>query len=122
MLETPGTPEKNDLICYCLFCGGQVLFEDVKSPNADREGSHLVADKLYCPRCEMLVDPIVTPVTVHGEHHQAARPDAPENTGRSRTGGSNAGGSQRGDLSDEGATQRLRDPNEAESNAWRDKT
>ena len=44
-----------------------------------------------------------------------------ENQGRSREGGTNAGGSQRGDLSDQGATQWRQDPSEVERNTWRDK-
>ena len=41
--------------------------------------------------------------------------------GRSREDGSNAGGSQRGDNSDQGASQWRRDPKEAERNSWKDK-
>jgi hypothetical protein len=40
---------------------------------------------------------------------------------RKRESGSNAGGSQRGDDSDEGASQWRRDPKEGERDSWQDK-
>jgi hypothetical protein len=56
------------------------------------------------------------------ETNPGAHPvDAPENDGRPRAAGSNAGGSQRGDMSDQGATQWRKDPSETERNTWRDK-
>lgn len=58
----------------------------------------------------MLVEPVFGPA-----------PPAQDYPGRSRTAGWNAGGSQRGDLSDEGASQWRRDPKEAERNTWQDK-
>ncbi len=71
-------------------------------------------ETLYCPSCEMLVQPLVSSET-------RVRVDASDNRGRIRSGGSNAGGSQRGDMSDEGASQWRKDPEEGERNSWKDK-
>jgi hypothetical protein len=111
----------DDFVCYCPQCGGQVLFEAVKSPESGDVPTHLVADELYCPHCEMLVKPVIAPVDGLGDSDPAFRGDDPANPGRTSTGGSNAGGSQRGDLSDEGASQWRRDRQDAENNTWRDK-
>jgi rubredoxin len=108
-----------DSNCYCPICHGKVLFHDVMAPRDPHSGELLIPDKLYCPHCEMLVEPEVVPV---GGEADLAHPAAPaENRGRLRVGGSNAGGSQRGDLSDEGATQWRQDPTEGERNSWSDK-
>lgn len=110
-----------DVICYCAICQGQVPFEDVKTLNAACSPQPLTTDKVYCPHCEMLVEPVTANVTALGNVDPAFRGDVPGDRGRSRSGGTNAGGSQRGDVSDEGATQWRSDPEEAERNTWRPK-
>jgi hypothetical protein len=69
---------------------------------------------IYCASCEMLVAPFVSSAP-------RVRVNASDNQGRIRSGGSNAGGSQRGDSSDQGASQWRTDPREAERNTWKDK-
>ena len=110
-----------DLNCYCPICHGKVLFHDVMAPRDSRTGELLIPDKLYCPHCEMLVEPKVVLAGAEGDAAHQAMEAASENHGRSRVAGSNAGGSQRGDLSDEGATQWRDDPTEGERNSWSDK-
>jgi hypothetical protein len=90
-------------IYYCPICKCRVLGES--SGPAQPE-------TLYCPSCEMLVAPVFGPAPASSAH---------DHGGRSRTGGSNAGGSQRGDLSDQGASQWRRDPTEGERNTWNDR-
>lgn len=97
---------------YCPVCGTRVLFSPTRTvPEAQppRPG-----ENLYCPSCEMLVQPIDYSV------RQPAS-DPQQNPGRNDAGGSNAGGSQRGDLSDQGATLWRSDPAETERNTWSDK-
>jgi hypothetical protein len=104
----------DDVIYVCPICQGKVLFEDM----IDRRGQGpLLADKLYCPHCEMLVEPVIH----SGAMEIGTRDAGSENRGRSREGGSNAGGSQSGDMADQGASQWRRDPLEGERNSWRDK-
>ena len=112
----------DEKIFYCPICHGRVLAEDVADTHASDPGQSLIASKLYCPHCEMLVEPVL--------HSASEGPAAPvrtsdaaaENRGRSAAAGSNAGGSQRGDLSDQGATQWRTDPAETERNTWQDKS
>jgi hypothetical protein len=111
-----------DIICYCPNCQGQLLFEDLKGPDPTSPVPALAAEKLYCPRCEMLVAPVIANVDSLGKGDPAYRDDSPAERGRSTAAGSNAGGTQRGDLSDEGATQWRTDPAEAERNTWRPKS
>jgi len=89
----------------CPIRRGNVLFEDMSNPRAERTLDALMTQKLYCPHCEMLVEPVVMTEEQREKEGIAGRDAGTENRGRSRTAGSNAGGSQRGDLSDEGATQ-----------------
>ena len=105
----------------CPICHGNVLFEDMSKPRVASSREALLTQKLYCPHCGMLVEPIVIGEEQRKEEGIAGRDGGTENRGRSREGGSNAGGSQRGDLSDEGATQWRSDPEEAERNTWADK-
>jgi hypothetical protein len=108
-----------NLTYFCPICHRKVLFEDEAQLTADRPGAVVAPEKFYCPHCEMLVDPIVSESQdALGAHVGDA---ASENRGRTREGGSNAGGSQRGDASDEGASQWRQDPLEAERNTWQDK-
>lgn len=111
----------DDALYSCPICHGNVLFEDVSNPRAARTREALTTQTLYCPHCEMLVEPIVTSAEQREKEGIAGRDAGTENRGRSRPGGSNAGGSQRGDLSDEGATQWRSDPEEVERNTWKDK-
>jgi len=101
-------------IYYCPICKGKVMSTMTETLSVASGLSSRLApgETLYCPSCEMLVEPIVgsvltTPALVY--------------LGRSRAGGSNAGGSQRGDISDEGASQWCQNPNEGERNTWHDK-
>src|ERR1700747_900017 len=85
----------------CPICKKQ-LSDANGAGEANRRRS---GEKLYCPSCEMLVDPLASA-------ENRVRVDASDNRGRIRSGGSNAGGSQRGDMSDEGASQWRKDPEE----------
>jgi len=111
-----------DIVCCCPICQTEVLFEDLKVLDAARSREPLASTTLYCPHCEMLVEPVVALVSVlnHGspEYHDYV----PADRGRTRAGGSNAGGSQRGDLSDEGASQWRVDPQEELRNTWQPKS
>jgi hypothetical protein len=111
-----------DIICYCPNCQGQLLFEDMKNVNAAYSSEPLITEKLYCPQCEMLVDPVIAKVDTLGKGDPAYHDLAPDNPGRTMAGGANAGGSQRGDSSDEGATQWRTDPGDEERNTWRPKS
>ena len=94
-----------------------MLFEDAAKQIQSGSGEPLATDEMYCPHCEMLVNAVPAPDVVG-----VRRTDAGEETrGRVQEGGSNAGGSQRGDSSDEGASQWRRDPAETERNTWADK-
>ncbi|GEM_PF-5131971 len=105
----------------CPICHGHVLVEHLVTPSGRRPPEVAAGGALYCPHCEMLVEPQLET----GEQREAegvAGCDATtENRGRTRASGSNAGGSQRGDLSDEGASQWRVDPLEALRNTWDDK-
>ena len=101
-----------DQTYYCPICKGKVLSTVTETLGPGESPRLPAGEKLYCPSCEMLVEPLF------GSAPLRAVQDYP---GRSRAGGSNAGGSQRGDLSDEGASQWRQDPNEEERNSWRDK-
>lgn len=109
------------IICYCPICQGQLLFEDLKVLNPTRSSQPLITTTLYCPHCEMLVEPVVAAVAILDHSNPAFRGDIPRYAGRLRSSGSNAGGSQRGDLSDEGASQWRVDPEEEERNTWQPK-
>jgi len=111
-----------NLVYWCPICHGKVLAEDVADPHPDHVGEQSDAPKLYCPHCEMLVEAVaVEPGALDSDRALYEEGAAAENRGRAREGGTNAGGSQRGDLSDQVATQWRQDPNEAERNTWQDK-
>jgi hypothetical protein len=101
-----------DGIYYCPLCKGKVLSTVIETLKAGESAGPAPEETLYCPSCEMLVEAIVISAPLTPPQHYL---------GRSRAGGSNAGGSQRGDMSDEGASQWRRNPNEGERNTWRDK-
>ena len=94
-----------------------MLFEDVTKHSRQGSSDSVITEQMYCPHCEMLVNAIPAPDGVGVRATNAAE----ENRGRSAQGGANAGGSQRGDLSDEGASQWRKDPSETERNTWADK-
>jgi hypothetical protein len=96
----------------CPICERQ-LDTGTRTPGAGESSGLLLGEKLYCPSCEMLVEPVVSSGRVGA--------DASDSLGRTRCGGSNAGGSQRGDLSDQGASQWRKDPKDGERNTWKDK-
>jgi len=95
----------------CPQCHGRVLSSEAEGTPEDLPAHEA---KLYCPSCEMLVEPVL------GSVDDPASP-ARSDSGRTRAGGTNAGGSQRGDLSDQGASQWRQDPREGERNTWSDK-
>lgn len=105
----------------CPICHGNVLFEDMSNPGAGHSREALLTQKLYCPHCEMLVEAVVIPAEQRAKEGVEGRDAGTENRGRWREGGSNAGGAQRGDLSDQGASQWRCDPLETERNTWQDK-
>lgn len=105
-----------DAPLYCPMCHGQLLSRD---SSVDDGPERVAGHKFYCPSCEMMVEPAASRAQPASEPDHPS--DGPANPGRSAQGGSNAGGSQRGDLSDEGATQWRRDPQEVERNTWQDK-
>ena len=107
-----------DLICYCPVCGGHVLGLEARQVYKETAA---VIGKLYCPHCEMLVEPVAAPVDVLNPNLPPVFTPAPDYAGRSAADGSNAGGSQRGDLSDQGATQWRSDPRSAERETWSSK-
>ena len=99
-----------------------MLFEDATKHSRQGSVESAATGTMYCPHCEMLVN--ATPVSGADEGAAAvvrATDAGEENRGRASEGGSNAGGSQRGDLSDEGASQWRKDPSETERNTWADK-
>jgi hypothetical protein len=110
-----------DATYSCPICHGHVLIEDLATPPGGNPPDSLVNRKLYCPHCEMVVEPASETAEQRRDEGVDMRDAATENRGRSREGGTNAGGSQRGDLSDEGATQWRVDPEEELRNTWEDK-
>ncbi len=110
-----------DALYLCPICHGHVLLEDLTTPPGGPLPESLLNRKLYCPHCEMLVNPVPISAEERQQEGVADRDAATENHGRSREGGTNAGGSQRGDLSDEGASQWRADPSEELRNSWQDK-
>ena len=109
------------IVYSCPICHGHIVLEELTTPPGARPPESLLERKVYCPHCEMAV----RPAAVTAEQRQQAGVDrrdaATANRGRSRESGSNAGGSQRGDLSDQGATQWRVDPDESVRNSWSDK-
>ena len=105
------------MIYSCPICKGKVLFEDAAKQSERGSRESLATDQMYCPHCEMLVNAVPSPGAVGVRRTDAGD----ENLGRSAEGGTNAGGSQRGDASDEGASQWRKDPSETERNTWADK-
>jgi hypothetical protein len=96
-----------EVVLYCPMCHGRVLAADTPLPG--HPAQRLPGQQFYCPSCEMFVDAERGPAS--DETNPGAHPvDAPENDGR-----------QRGDMSDQGATQWRKDPSETERNTWRDK-
>jgi len=109
-------------IHYCPICRGKVLVEETIDPRPEPVSGPGAPAKVYCPHCEMLVEPLTASAAAREAAGNIRRTDAGiENRGRSREGGTNAGGSQRGDLSDQGATEWRPDPHEVERNTWQDK-
>lgn len=94
----------------CPICKRQLA----DSPGASATNGSRPGETLYCPACEMLVEPVVS-------SKPRVKVDASDNRGRIRSGGSNAGGSQGGDMSGQGASQWRQDPREGERNTWQDK-
>jgi hypothetical protein len=105
-----------DTPLYCPICRGRLLSRE---SSIDHQPERVADDKFYCPSCEMFVEPTVSPR--HEGSEPPDRTDPQFNRGRTSQGGTNAGRSQRGDLSDEGATQWRRDPQETERNTWKEK-
>jgi hypothetical protein len=110
-----------EIVYSCPICHGHVLLEDLATPPGGEPPESLLKRKLYCPHCEMMVEPAAETPEQRHEEGADTRDAASENRGRARQGGTNAGGSQRGDLSDEGATQWRVDPGESVRNSWSDK-
>jgi hypothetical protein len=100
------------------MCHGRVLAAD--TPAGDHPAQRLPGQNYYCPSCEMFVEP---GNASSGESNLDSIDPAetPEDRGRPRAAGSNSGGSQRGDMSDQGATQWRKDPQDTERNTWKDK-
>ena len=98
----------------CPICNKELSDASTAKPGPGELTGSMPVETLYCASCEMLVAPLVglaSRVSVN----------ASENRGRIRSSGSNAGGSQRGDSSDQGASQWRTDPREAERSTWQDK-
>jgi len=111
-----------NLVYYCPICHGHVLVEDTIAPRPELVGEPGPPSKVYCPHCEMLVLPLAeSPQQAQSAGNLRGTDAGVENRGRAREGGTNAGGSQRGDLSDQGATQWRPDPDEPARNTWQDK-
>jgi len=107
------------VVLHCPQCHGRLLAAD--APIGDLPEHRLAGENYYCPSCEMFIEPDRLS-DAPGETLATIDPDiTPEERGRPRAAGSNAGGSQRGDLSDQGASQWRRDPEETERNTWKDK-
>jgi hypothetical protein len=110
ILSFPRRIKMENLICP--LCMKKLSDRGMPIPGPGQVAGSMPINTLYCASCEMLVAPVAAPhVTDH----------ASDNRGRVRSGGSNAGGSQRGDSSDQGASQWRTDPREAERNTWQDK-
>lgn len=106
------------VITHCPMCHGPLLSAD--APIGDLKPQRLAGETYYCPTCEMYVEP-KQPRSGMEETLATIDPDiTPEDRGRPRASGTNAGGSQRGDASDEGASQWRRDSQETERNTWKD--
>src|SRR5690242_21811903 len=105
------------VIFSCSICHGPLL--STVTPAGGRPAQRQATEKFYCPSCEMFVEPSGEPPSVISQAESASPEREPENPGRARTTGTNAGGSQRGDLSDEGASQWRKDPADAERNTWK---
>ena len=106
---------------YCPLCATQVLFDEGGVPGEPASVAPPVPQTMYCPQCEMLVNPVAASVALLDGGDPSFKGVAPENEGRSRADGTNAGGAQRGDLSDEGAALWRRDTSESGHDTWRDK-
>jgi hypothetical protein len=107
------------LIAHCPMCHGRLLAADAQV--GDLKPQRLTGQTYYCPSCEMFVEP---EEAAAGREETLTTIDSdvtPEDRGRPRASGTNAGGSQRGDLSDQGASQWRRDAQETERNTWKDK-
>lgn len=111
----------DDIVYSCPICHGHLVLEELSTPPGAPPPESLLNSKLYCPHCEMTVKPVATTAQQRREEGVESRDAASANRGRSRESGSNAGGSQRGDLSDEGASQWRTDPDEPARNSWEDK-
>ena len=107
------------VVLFCPMCHGRLLSSDVSI--AGNMPQRMAGEQFYCPSCEMLVEPDPNPPMAQAGPFEVNPAPAPENRGRMTKGGTNAGGSQRGDLSDEGATQWYRDPDDTEGSNWKDK-
>lgn len=107
------------VIAHCPICNGRLLVAD--APIGGVPEGRVPGQKYYCPSCEMFVEPAESPTDESKTLDDINPSFARDNPGRTRASGSNAGGSQRGDLSDQGATQWRRDPQEGERNTWKDK-
>jgi hypothetical protein len=110
-----------DIVYSCPICHGHLVLEELTTPPGAPPPESLLNRKVYCPHCEMAVEPVAVTAGQRHEEGVDARDAASANRGRTRPSGSNAGGSQRGDLSDEGATQWRVDPDESKRNSWEDK-
>jgi hypothetical protein len=73
-----------DVICYCPICQNQVLFEDSKLVDADYLTQPVIAEKLYCPHCEILVEPVVARVVLLHAHPEF-RSDTPGDHGQANS-------------------------------------
>jgi hypothetical protein len=108
-----------EVVLYCPMCHGRLLAADTPAPG--HPPHRLPGETFFCPSCEMFVEPERGADTASTTDPAAHPIDAPSDRGRARAAGSNAGGSQRGDSSDEGATQWRKDPIDDERNTWQDK-
>ena len=108
------------VIVHCPNCRGRVLAADSRIGNLPAQ--RLPGHDYYCPSCEMFVEPGGDAPSGKRETLDSIDPgETPENRGKPLAAGTSAGGSQRGDLSDQGATQWRRDPTDTERNTWKDK-
>ena len=98
----------------CPLCKRKLWDAGTTTPDPGELGRVMPSETLYCASCEMLVTPLASSAP-------RVSVNASENQGRIRSSGSNAGGSQRGDSSDQGASQWRTDPREDERNTWKDK-
>ena len=98
----------------CPICEKELADTGTGTPGPVELPGSMPVETLYCASCEMLVAPLAS-------FAPRISVNASDNQGRIRSGGSNAGGSQRGDSSDQGASQWRTDPREAERNTWKDK-